>query len=203
MLTRFGYIKLNSLVIGRVLIILAALGWGDTSIHWVYLILLQLNILEAVLLDGYKKNYLNACSGLLVLISSFYLMLGWTGSYITIDNKSYIFWILAYTVWNANFVSLQLSGGYYLHHFLILLSPIAACLVLSDFSIWLMLRETSLLLGIATLASVKKRLQGLEQQKIFVDFFEKAQTFIRNPKTQFVLLSVVGICILIQWIKVN
>ena len=134
MLTRFGYIKLNSLMLGRLFVILAAFGYGDDIIHIVYLILLQLNILEAILLDGVKKQYYNAFSGILVLVSSFYLTLNWTGSSVVVENEIYILWIIAYTIWNANFVTLQLSGAYFTHHYLILLSPIVACLLLLDFN---------------------------------------------------------------------
>ncbi len=198
MLTLFGYIKVLTLMLGRVLIILAALGWRDQSIHSVCLVLLQLNILEAVFLDVHKKYYLNAICGIFLLASSFYLMLNWTGSYILVQNENYLLWILAYTVWNANFVALHLTGAYYLHHFLILLSPIVACVVLFDFSYWFMLRETSLLLGIAALASFKQELYKMEHQQTYKMRFEKFQIIIRNKKTQ---LSICGGTCLILFIQ--
>ncbi|MEL6358825.1 MAG: hypothetical protein AAFQ01_02690 [Bacteroidota bacterium] len=203
MLTRFGYIKLTSLIGGRSMVILAALGWGDASIHWVYLVFLQLNILEAALLDGYRKNYFNAASGFLLLGSSFYLVLGWTGSYLIIENESYIPWVLAYTVWNANFVTLQLSGAYFTHHYLLLLSPLFACLAFFDFSYWLILREASLLLGIAILSSFKVKLQHMEHQAEFVYWFEKIRSILQKPRTQTLLFSIVSLLIFIHLIAVN
>jgi len=198
MLTRFGYIKLNTLVLGRLFIILAALGIGDSYIHIVYLILLQVNILEAIILDSTKKKYFNAISGLLLLGSSFYLVLCWTESYLLVVNENYLLWIVAYTIWNANFVTLQLSGAYFVHHFLILLSPIIACIVLFDFSYWLMFRETSLVLGIATLASVKGKLSTMEQERPFSSWFENIEACIIQKKIQVLLSIVVGVCVLMQ-----
>ncbi|MEM6718169.1 MAG: hypothetical protein AAF611_02535 [Bacteroidota bacterium] len=198
MLTQFGYIKLSTLIFGRLLIILAVFGIGDEYIEVVWLLLLQCNILEATILDFIKKKYFNVVSGLLLLGSSFYLALRWTGSYVLVDNENYLLWIFAYTIWNANFVTMQLSGAYFTHHFLILLSPIIACFVLSDFSYWLMFRETSLLLGIATLASIKETLFRMEQEPPFSDWFEEIYQFIIQKKTQILLSGVVGICILIQ-----
>jgi hypothetical protein len=203
MLTRFGYIKLNSLMLGRLFVILAAFGYGDDIIHIVYLILLQLNILEAILLDGVKKQYYNAFSGILVLISSFYLVLNWTGSSVIVENEIYILWIIAYTIWNANFVTLQLSGAYFTHHYLILLSPIVACLLLLDFSYWLMFRETSLLLGMTTLATVKGKLHNLEHGKPFSTWMEQTYAHITHKNTQALLLVFVSICVVVQLFLMN
>lgn len=198
MRTRFGYIKLNTLILGRIVIILAALGWGDRYIHWLCLILLQLNILEAVLIDWKKGFYFSAGSGLLLLISSFTIDLGWSGSFVFLENDNYILWIVAYTLWNANFVTLQLSGAYFTHHYLILLAPIAACLVLSDFSYWLVFRETTLLLGIATLTCVKGKLLKIEGQPPFLNVINLIQSFTGRRNTQILLMIIIGAFAMIQ-----
>lgn len=198
MLTHFGYVKLSSLVFGRLLVILAALGWGDQHIHQVYLVIFQLNILEAVIMDAYRRRYFNAANGLLLLVTSFYLVLSWTGRYVAITNEQHIWWLLAYTLWNANFVTLELSGGYYIHHYLLLLSPILASWVLADFSAWLILRETSLTLGITLLACFKQQLFALENHPIYKQWFKKYQVFILRPKTQFLLWSVITMLMLLQ-----
>ena len=200
MLTRFGYIKLHTLILGRVLIILAAMGWGDLVIHHVCLLLLQFNMLEAIILDVLKKHTLNATSGILLLISSFYLTLRWTGSLAVVENENYLLWIIAYTIWNANFTSLQLSGYFFAHHFLILLVPIISCIVLFDFSYWLMFRETSLLLGMAGLTCFKEYRFRIEGQQPFRLWFENIQIFIHNQQNQLLLLSVIAISILVQLI---
>lgn len=198
MLTQFGYIKLSTLTVGRLLIIFAVVGIGDQYIEVVWLLLLQFNILEATIFDFIKKKYFNVISGLLLLGSSFYLVMHWTGSYVLVANENYLLWIVAYTIWNANFVTLQLSGGYFAHHYLILLSPIVACLLLFDFSYWLMFRETSLLLGIAALASIKEKVLDMEQQPPFSNWFQKTYNFVSTKNTQMLLLTIVGICVVLQ-----
>ncbi|MEM6687747.1 MAG: hypothetical protein AAF617_18365, partial [Bacteroidota bacterium] len=198
MLTTFGYIKLSTLTMGRLLIILAALEIGDTHIEIVCLLLLQFNILEAAILDFIKKNYFNVVSALLLLGSSCYFVLHWTGSYVLVENENYLLWIVAYTVWNANFVTLQLSGAYFTHHFLILLSPIIACIFLFDFSYWLMFRETSLLLGIATLTSVKEEILPMEEQPFFSNRCNNIYQFIHTQHTQLKILIFVSVCVCIQ-----
>lgn len=198
MLTRFGYMKLNTLIVGRVLIILGAMGWWNQNMHTICLILLQFNILEAIVLDLIKKHYYNALSGILLLASSFHLVLHWTGSYALIKNESYFLWISVYTIWNANFAALQLSGYFYIHHFIILLTPIVCCLLFYDFSYWMVFRETSLLLGITSLTCFKKERYRLEDRSPYKNWMHSIQLFVQNQRNQLILLLVLSFSIFVQ-----
>lgn len=141
----FERLKLSTLIVGRTLVILGFLGFMPGGTLTVLVLwLLRLNILEAILTDLKTKNYLNVLSGALLLISSAFISIEWSGVYYFTDSGAFIFWILAYTLWNWNFVLFNFNKSISVFHLAVLASPLLAALLLSRPELWLILRGSTL-----------------------------------------------------------
>lgn len=141
----FEKLKLSTLIWGRILIAVAALGIlnGQLAVEIIFW-LLRLNILEAMYEDGKKRNYPNILSGLFVLIGTFAFSGTWIEKYFLIHPESVLFWCLAYTVWNWNFVIHNFKKAIGAFHIAVLTAPLLYCLVTWEIGFWLIMRATSL-----------------------------------------------------------
>ncbi|OAS21072.1 hypothetical protein [Paenibacillus oryzisoli] len=141
----FEKLKLSTLVIGRVLVVLTFVGyfpseWLVPIIVW----LLRVNILEATLTDFKNKNYYNVFSGLALVATSFVISGAWLGSYYITVNEAMIYWVIAYTFWNWNFVIYEFKQPIGFYHLAVLTTPLLiVCLTLNP-GLWLIMRANSL-----------------------------------------------------------
>lgn len=198
MVTRFGYIKLGTLVLGRVLIVLAALGFGEAHIGWICLLLLQLNILEATILDTVNRNVWNAFNGLILLASSLFMSIGFSGAYVFIAEQSWLLWIIAYTVWNALFVLKNLPAHQFAAHFVILLAPLLFCLVAADSAYWLVLRETTLCFAITVIACIRDRFEPYVYSVVPESRLVHVSNLIYRHPTQLAISMVIAVMVAVQ-----
>lgn len=184
----FERIKILSLIPGRILIALTVLGLlqGELLVEVIFW-LLRLNILEALLKDLKEKRYLNAISGALLIASSWSFSGFWNGIYYVTQPWESLFWILAYTLWNWNFVFLNFPRALAIYHIGVLSAPLLFCLFTLDQGYWLILRAATLTLaGCAQILYKNKILLWLHNEK-----FERLIAPAIGPKTQGVILIIV------------
>lgn len=158
----FEKMKLSTLIVMRTLILLAVFGIFPGSIYVkIVLVFLVINILEATFTDFKKKKYFNFVTGLLLALttiplfwfSSLWVGAGegiWGGPYYyanTIAISGTICWILAYTIWNWLFVTVEFSPSIALLHVGILLAPILGSAFFMHPGLWLIFRANSLTIG--------------------------------------------------------
>ncbi|NOU67211.1 hypothetical protein GC096_24505 [Paenibacillus sp. LMG 31461] len=141
----FEKLKLSTLVIGRVLVLLTFVGyfpseWLVPIIVW----LLRINILEATWTDFKNKNYYNVISGLILIATSFVITGTWLGSYYITVNEAMIFWALAYTLWNWDFVIYEFKQQIGFYHIAVLTTPLLIVCLTMNPGLWLIMRATSL-----------------------------------------------------------
>ncbi len=159
----FERLKLTTLLVMRILIVVAALEFFNPQVY-VDLIMLALivNILEATFTDLLRhKKYFNAVTGFVLAFSVVTLRGVWQfdapfGKYYLAEGEFPIItlcFILAYTLWNWIFVTNEFSDSVALMHVGFLLAPIFGSLCTHDlgiyggFGMWLLLRANSLAIG--------------------------------------------------------
>lgn len=159
----FEKLKLTTLVVMRVLIVLAALRLFNPQV-FVDLILLMLivNILEATFTDLLRhKKIWNAISGFALALGVIVLKGNWAydapfgNFYITYGAVPAITWMyaIAYTIWNWIFVTNEFSPSVALMHVGFLLAPFLGGLFAGEMgmyggiNMWLLLRANSLSIG--------------------------------------------------------
>lgn len=141
----FEKLKLSTLLIGRFLVVLTVLGsfpsdWLVPIIIW----LLRINILEATLTDYKNKSFANVVSGLILIATSFVINGSWLGSYYITENEAMIFWAIAYTLWNWNFVIYTFKQSIAYYHIAVLATPLLLVGLTANPGLWLIMRATSL-----------------------------------------------------------
>lgn len=177
----FERIKILLLIPGRILIVITVLGFMSGGllvaiIFW----LLRLNILEATLQDLKTKRYFNAASGVLLIASSWSFSGYWNGVYYLTVPWETLFWILAYTLWNWNFVLLNFPRAVAVYHIGVLTAPLLFCLFTLEQGYWLILRAATLTLaGCGQIIYKNKILHWLHNDK-----FERATEPIMGLKVQ-------------------
>ncbi|OCT11850.1 hypothetical protein A8709_28705 [Paenibacillus pectinilyticus] len=141
----FEKLKLSTLVIGRILVVLTFLGyfpsdWLVPVIVW----LLRINILEATLTDFKNKSFYNVVSGLVLIATSFVISGAWLGSYYITVNEAMIFWAIAYTLWNWDFVIYAFKQPIGFYHIAVLTTPLLLVCLSANPGLWLIMRANSL-----------------------------------------------------------
>lgn len=193
----FAKIKLATLTIGRVIIALTALAVipGHLCVQ-IILWLLRINIAEAIIKDIKEKHIWNSFAGSVVLFSSFLIEGTWMGKFFLTHPDSLIFWALAYTVWNWNFVNLNFPRtiGYY--HITVLLSPLIFCLATFETGFWLIMRATTL--TIAGSLQIKQEKEILKY--LHSDFFIEKTEFRFKKYWQVILFSVTSSFALLAYV---
>lgn len=159
----FERVKLSTLLVMRILIILAALRILNPQTYVnIIMIMLVVNILEAIFTDIFRyKKYLNAISGVAVAAGVFTLRGTWqfdapigdyymaNGAVVTIT----ILYALAYTIWNWIFITHEFSSSVALMHVGFLLAPLVGSICTLELGayggigMWLLLRANSLSVG--------------------------------------------------------
>ncbi|MDC7220081.1 MAG: hypothetical protein PQJ59_09085 [Spirochaetales bacterium] len=192
----FEKIKLSTLLIGRILTILTAVSLLPS--RWLILViagLMYVNVAEATISDLIKKRWMNVISGIAILatthilFSSVWTVVVETGSlthigYYIVRDPRFIFWVLAYTLWNYDFVIGEFSSSVSLYHLAVLSTPLILSLAFGNAGLWLVFRATSLTTGGALQIMFKESLEtGLESSG-FTKFIEK----IKSGPVQFLLM---------------
>ncbi|MDR6548821.1 DUF5692 family protein [Paenibacillus qinlingensis] len=144
----FEKLKLATLLIGRILVLLTFLDyfpsdWLVPLIVW----LLRINILEATLTDFKNKSYTNVISGLILIATSFVITGSWLSSYYITINDAMIFWAIAYTLWNWNFVIYTFKQAIGFYHIAVLTTPLLLVCLTMNPGLWLIMRANSLTLA--------------------------------------------------------
>mgnify|MGYP005839450537 CR=1 FL=1 len=194
----FEKLKLSTLVIGKLIVASTVLGFlqGDWCVQIVFW-LLRINILEAALTDFKKKNYLNGITGLVLIAASFQLTGVWVEKYYITTNHAMILWIIAYTIWNWNFVLHEFSSSISVYHILVLLTPLIFIILAREPGFWLIVRASSLSIAGVIQISGKKY---IEEYLYFTGFAQKISTLKSLPVQSIVMTINIGLIILIEFI---
>lgn len=141
----FEKLKLSTLAVGRLLVVVTFLGFlpGDWLVQ-IIIWLLRINILEAMLTDYRNKSYFNVISGLALIGSSFIITGSWLGSYYVTTNAAMLYWAIAYTLWNWDFVIHEFKHQVGFYHLAVLTSPLVLVLLTAEPGLWLIARANTL-----------------------------------------------------------
>jgi hypothetical protein len=184
----FERLKLSTLLIGRILVALTALSVIKTGQATVVLILwlLRLNILEAVLTDFKEKSYYNFAAGIVLLVATFFLGGQWNPEknwFVTLGWPA-VFYMLAYTIWNWDFVVYSFSSAISYYHIAILTTPLLGALIFWNPGFWLICRSNSLTFGGAVQVGAKKQLETYLNRP----WFDKFITFVKTKPVQITMM---------------
>lgn len=184
--TIFGTIKLVSLILPRLVLLWAYLGYGGAGIEVVFTMLVAINLIEAILVDVWKGSYYNAMVGLGLIVTLLDISLKWTGETLIIEGALY--WVLVYTIWNWQITLNHTEGPYSIAHIVILLAPLSVVLFQGNAGAWLVMRELTLTLGISILAVAKKPLKEQVYQVVTLQQFVALRQVVFSKKIQIPLL---------------
>ncbi|MFA7308938.1 MAG: hypothetical protein WC045_02585 [Patescibacteria group bacterium] len=177
----FEKIKLVTLTLGRIVVVLACVHFISPEFIFIAIIwLLRINIFEATMKDLINKRYFNMVTGIALIVSTWAINLGWNGTYYTVLPAAVIFWILAYTIWNWNFVYGQFSRAISLFHVLVLSSPLIFILAVHNPTLWLIARGNSLTFAAITQIGFKQQVTGYFTNKRF----EKVTKIVADTRVQ-------------------
>ncbi|QEN08168.1 hypothetical protein EXM22_09280 [Oceanispirochaeta crateris] len=186
----FEKIKLTTLLGGRILTALTAVYlFPENWLLVIVALLMYINITEAILADAKKKRWENAIAGAAVLatthllFTSSWISISESGSviqigYYIITHKAIVFWILAYTLWNFNFVTGEFSSSVSLYHIAILSTPLIISFSIGLPGLWVLTRATSLTTAGALQILRKPSIEsGLESERFgrFIRTFQKRE----------------------------
>jgi len=209
----FEKMKLTTLVVMRILIVLAAFRLFNPQVYVdVILLMLIINILEATFTDFIKhKKYFNGISGLALAVGVISLKGAWAygapiGNYYLVTGPTIavtLCYVFAYTLWNWIFVTDEFSPSVSLMHVGFLGAPILGCLctlglgAFGGFGMWLLLRANTLSIGGWLQISCK----GWFEKEFYSPKFEKfiAWTHKTLPQIIFMVinLALIATCIAI------
>lgn len=181
----FEKIKLGTLIIGRLLITLTALSLFPGNILVIIVIwLLRINILEATVKDFMNRRWANGAAGVVQIITSFGFTGEWTGTYYITHETAAIFWIIAYTIWNWNFINLNFEPQIALYHVAVLAAPLIWVGITHVFQppftgngagVWLVMRGATLTFAVSTQILFKNRIRSFLQNETFGRMSHKAK----------------------------
>ena len=144
----FTTAKIISMIIPSALILIIYYDLFGSAEFWLLLvlILLAINIFEATIVDLKNKFYFNAATGLVLIVCvPLYVRLYWISPLILIGPDAVIYWIIAYTLWNFNFVRNNFNPEKTLLHALILTASIVYIFIFSNISLWFFVRASTLM----------------------------------------------------------
>lgn len=194
----FEKLKLGTLIVGRILISLAAFAlfpgeWLALIVVW----LLRINILEAVIQDFSRKNIFNALSGLVLIATSFWMTTSWNGTWYLVDQEAYLWWIIAYTIWNWDFVNLQFSTSISLLHLGVLGAPLVWMGVTGSSGFWLIMRGATLIFAVTNQILFKEELEKI----LAIPAWDRIACLTRKIPVQAVMLGVnIVLCGISVWL---
>ncbi len=206
----FEKLKLSTLLVSRVLAILAALYVFDPQYYVNFvLVMLIINILEATLVDAIRyKEYCNALSGLAVALGVLTLRGAWlydapSGDYYLAEGVTMtvtICYIAAYTLWNWIFVTHEFSPSVALLHVGMLSAPILGCITtlgmgaFGGVGMWLLVRANSLSAGGWMQIGAKSWFEEQFANESFARFVQKVQAPSLKVLFMIINLTLIGIC---------
>jgi hypothetical protein len=145
----FEKLKLATLIVGRVLILLTVVSWFPAHLFClVAVLILQINMVEATVKDFMQKNYFNAVSGALLIATLWPIHFEWNGLFIMSTKPYAILWIMAYTLWNWNFIYLNFNKSISLFHVGVLAAPLLFAAVALNPAYWFAMRSSTLTIAV-------------------------------------------------------
>ncbi len=205
----FEKLKLSTLLISRVLAILAAMYVFDPQYYVDFvLVMLIVNILEATLVDAIRyKEYCNAISGLAVALGVLTLRGMWqysapSGDYYLAEGVTLtatICYIAAYTLWNWIFVTHEFSPSVALLHVGMLSAPILGTIVTLGMGVfggvgmWLLVRANSLSVGGWMQIGAKSWFEEQFKSEKFACFVKKTQAPALKVIFMIINLTLIGV----------
>jgi len=198
----FEKLKLSTLLLMRVLIVFAVLGFvpGDLYVK-IVLAFLCINILEATLTDLRKKKYCNVITGIALVVTVFLMKGTWLDYYYIATSDGIlgmVFWIIAYTIWNWIFVTNEFSPAIALYHVGVLSAPLLGIMFKQDPGLWLIFRGNSLTIaGIIQIAN-KEYLEEKFMNRGFTNFVETI-----SKKNVQIILMIINLILLAAMVKIS
>lgn len=192
----FTPLKIITLTTALLIIPLMILGYYP--IEWcepIVIFFIVLNISEAISVDLKEKNFLNAISGtILLILAIFYFQITWKNPYILIGPSVLLFWIIAYSIWNWNYVILNYTAEESLYHFYVIMTPLIYILIRLDTAYWLLIRTETLLIAMIMHYTIGKKLVFPHLKIKKYETF--ANSIIKNFKSQIsILILVILLCV--------
>ncbi len=210
-MTRFEKIKISTLIIGRSLILLVVFAVMPQKVFiYIVVALMFVNCMEAALTDWKKGHHLNAVAGIVVAMTSFVLLTahfsgfngeigtlfngkmmntGWYTTGTLASGSFVIFWAIAYTIWNWNFVNYEFSPAIATWHIAVLTTPFLLLLIFKDAGMWFLTRALSITLCGVFQISFKQKFENAFKNENFAKGLAK----VKNQNVQVVLLVLVVI----------
>jgi hypothetical protein len=99
-------------------------------------------------------------------------------------SSSFIYWILAYTIWDWFIVLKHNEGPYVIGHTVILVVPVIYIVIQGDSATWLMIRELTLSFGIVVLAFFRNKFKPWVYTLISPNQFEQLKIVAFSTKVQ-------------------
>ena len=203
----FERLKLTTLVLMRILVVLAAINIFDGPLYVkIVLIFLVINILEATYTDFKVKKYFNVATGIALAVTVPLITGTWLVDYYTATTACVVgilCWIIAYTIWNFIFVTNEFSESIAKLHVGILLAPLLSIVLLANPGYWLIIRANSLTIGgviqIANKPFMEKKLVSARFSK-FVNFTKQNNIQIYLMVFNLVLIAVM---VVLHFMKVG
>lgn len=210
----FERLKLTTLLVMRILIVVAALRLFNPQVYVdVIMLMLIVNILEATFTDLLRhKCYWNAVSGFAVALGVISLRGLWQfdapfGDYYLAQGALPVITLLyaiAYTIWNWIFVTDEFSSSVALMHVGFLSAPLLGCLctlglgVYGGIGMWLLLRANSLSIGGWMQIGAKEWFE----REFYNERFDRFVKWTRRKPVQIVCmlinLALIAICLVLM-----
>jgi hypothetical protein len=209
---KFEKLKISTLIFGRLLFVFTALLL--CPVKWfllIIVILMYINIAEAVITNIKSKTYFNVISGLALLASAFQLIYNeWIvvipksqegivhiGYYIT-THWATLFWCIAYTIWNWDFVLSEFSSSIAKYHIFVLLIPFVVVLIMFNPGFWLISRVSSLTTGASIQVGFKTKIEEQFYSPKFDAFIKrvKQKDIQRIMMISVILLSALSVILI-------
>jgi len=131
-------------------------------------------------------------AGISVVVSSFSVHAQWLASQnaYNISAPSLIFFIVAYTVWNWNFVLQNFSQKIAYYHLAVLASPLVFCLATLNPGLWLIMRASSLEIAVSLEIQQRSKIERFLSSHPMKKMIQKIET----SNEQLLLSFLVIIC---------
>lgn len=186
----FTPIKILTLATSLWIIPLTMLNdFPESWIQPVVIFFMILNMLEGVSVDIKEKHYLNAGSGiLLIILTPIYFQITWDSPYILLLPSTIIFWILAHILWNWNMVLQNYKPEEAIFHFYVHMTPLILILLTLNISYWIEFRTITLLLAMTVHYSMGR--QWLLPHLKF-DKFQMLSAKLKTKTAQYVFLFLI------------
>ncbi|PIS03264.1 MAG: hypothetical protein COT85_00870 [Chlamydiae bacterium CG10_big_fil_rev_8_21_14_0_10_42_34] len=143
----FVYVKIGTLIIPRIFAFAGFVGYmSGKSVVIGTIIFLAINILEAAIEDLKRKHYFSLIIALLLMLCCVGVRGVWEDNrYVFVTSTSFIYFVVAYVIWNCNFILNQFSKAYFFFHLFVHAIPLLCAVVYGNVGYYLVFRAVSLL----------------------------------------------------------